>query len=274
MKNPNSPYNQLKRKLIARWCEADYPEGEPRFQLMKLAGDIAVYLVLPICAIAMYKFIENTSFGKKKHSSQKAFTEVVRNLETKSQIIEFRNRSRGTDGISGFPKRAPGTLVKVRLLNVVETYSNAPVHAQIIDAGLGNGLMGGALIGDATPDNNFDRITILFRYVRDSNRQGVAMPVAARALSLDGTLGLEANKKEGFIARTVISSAHGIGQDAQGKNTDTDFKQVLFKALTSGLLQEFGTATQTEKNRSQVLSLAPAIEFFAELTDFFPGGSH
>lgn len=50
-----------------------------------------------------------------------------------------------------------------------------------------------------------------------------------------------------------------------------DFKQIIFKALSAGLLQEFGSSSQVEKNRSQVLTLQPSSEFFAELTDFFPG---
>lgn len=57
----------------------------------------------------------------------------------------------------------------------------------------------------------------------------------------------------------------------QGKIDSMDFKQIIFKALSAGLLQEFGSSSQVEKNRSQVLTLQPSSEFFAELTDFFPG---
>jgi hypothetical protein len=50
-------------------------------------------------------------------------------------------------------------------------------------------------------------------------------------------------------------------------------RDILLKALTTGLFQEMGTVSQVEKNRAQVLTLAPQTEFYAELTDFFPGGA-
>ena len=168
-------------------------------------------------------------------------------------------------------KRAPGTLVRLKLQNVVETYSTAPVHAQIVDAGLGQVLMGGSLIGDATPDNTFERITINFRFARDPSREGLAFSIAARALSLDGTLGLVATKKEGFITRSVLGSAGTSTQELSPRNTSTELKDILLRALTSGLFQEMGNENKVEQARAQVLSLTPGTEFFAELTDFFPG---
>jgi hypothetical protein len=162
--------------------------------------------------------------------------------------------------------------VRVRLLNVVETYSTAPVHAQITDGSLGSALKGGTLIGDATPDANFDRIAIAFRFARDPNREGVAVSINARALSLDGTLGLEAGKKEGFVARSAIGSAALGSQGLQKSDSSGDFRELLLKTLTAGLFQEMGSSTQVARNRSQVLTLPPQTEFYAELTDFFPGG--
>src|SRR6185369_13377294 len=111
----------------------------------------------------------------------------------------------------------------------------------------------------------FDRINITFKYAKDPNREGVAVPISARALALDGTLGLIARKKEGFFTRSAIGSAGSTTHDLQGRSgggTD-DLKQVLLKALTAGLFQEFGSETQVEKNRAQVLTLAPGNEFFA-----------
>jgi hypothetical protein len=90
-------------------------------------------------------------------------------------------------------------------------------------------------------------------------------------LSLDGTLGIVANKKEGFVTRSALGSANTATQQIQGSATSPDFKDILFRALTAGLVQEFGSATKVEENRAQVLTLAPETEFFAELTDFFPG---
>lgn len=273
MKNPNSPYERMKRNLKTRWSAEDYPGAEPRFQLQLLAKDLGIFVLLPILAVFIYRSatIEGTPQRKyPKYSNQSSPSGALT-----SQIIEFGSPSGGKNGGSGFGygKRSPGSLVRVRLLNVVETYSTAPVHVQIVDQGLGNNLMGGTLIGDATPDPNFERINISFRFARDPNRESVAAQISARALSLDGTLGLEAKKKEGFVTRSAIGSAYNSSQSIKGGDTNADFKEILFRALTSGLVQEFGSSAQVEKNRSQVLSLSPSTEFFAELTDFFPGGS-
>ena len=156
---------------------------------------------------------------------------------------------------------------------MLETYGNAPVHAQIIDQSLGASLLGGTLIGDAVPDTNFERISISFRYVRDPNRSGVAASIAARALSLDGTLGVVAQKKEGYFTRSVIGAVDPATQDIRAKADSMDFKHVIAKALTAGLLQEFGNSATVEKNKAHVLALRPSTIFYAELTDFFPGGS-
>lgn len=67
-----------------------------------------------------------------------------------SQVIVFG----GGGGVSsGMAKKAPGTLVRVRLQNTVESYSSAPVFAQVIDGGLGKSFIGGVLIGEPTLKN-------------------------------------------------------------------------------------------------------------------------
>lgn len=279
MKNPNTPANRMKRSLAERWSSEDYPGAEPRFQIMLLVKDIIVFVLLPAFAVILFKSCENSSMSSSKKSpAQNLKRDAARAGDSsKSQIIDFRPSVKvggGEVGYSGISKRSLGTLVRVKLLNVVETYSTAPVHAQIVDAGLGRSLIGGTLIGDAIPDPGYERININFKFARDSNRDNVALPVSARALSLDGTLGLNATKKEGFFARSVYNSANSSAQEAQGRmNAAVDFASVLFKALTAGLVQEFGAGSQVERNRSQVLTLQPAIEFLAELTDFFPKGS-
>ena len=277
MKNPNSGINRIKVGLLTRWSGEDYPGGEPRFHWQLLSKDIAVFILLPIVAILAYKAVSGASSGG-NHSVVKP---VVKNSTQplnevgKSQIIDFSvpHKGAGTAGAPGIVKRAPGTLVRLKLQNVVETYSTAPVHAQIVDGGLGPVLMGGSLIGDATPDSTFERITIAFRFVRDPSREGLAFSIAARALSLDGTLGMVATKKEGFVTRSVLGSAGNTAQDLQGKNTSTDLKDILFRALTSGLFQEMGSSSRVEQARGEVLTLPPGVEFFAELTDFFPGAN-
>ena len=272
--NPNSRINRAKRGLLARWSGEDYPGAEPRFYWQHLAQDIAVFILIPVLAIIAYRSLSgsniNGSHPNQTHLPQK---NQYAGENSKSQIIDFGAGHKGGGLNGGIAKRAPGTLVRVKLQNVVETYTTAPVHAQIVDVGLGKLLVGGSLIGDASPDTNFERITINFRFALDPSHEGVAFPIAARALGLDGTLGLIAGKKEGFFTRSAIGSAASSTQELQGKNTSPDLKDILLRALTTGLFQEVGTSTQVEKNRSQVLTLTPGTEFLVELTDYFPGGT-
>jgi len=273
-KNPNSGINRVKRGMLARWSAEDYPGAMPRFHWQLLSQDIGVFILLPIVAIIIYRSMDgshkNTSRPNPvKNQIQK---DQLHSDSGKSQIIDFGGKKKGTGiGIAGITKRAPGTLVRVKLQNVVETYSTAPVHAQIVDLGLGQALMGGSLIGDATPDSTYERINVTFRFARDASHEGIALGVSARALGLDGTLGLVANKKEGFVTRSAIGSAATSSQGLNGGGTSPDLKDILFRALTTGLFQEVGSTTQVMQNRAQVLTLEPATEFFAELTDFFPG---
>ena len=272
MINPNTPAKRLKRGLIARWAGEDYPGAEPRFQVALFAKDVATFILLPLVAVILFKALDTPRTPQRRQPTASQMSRDQNRFDSaKSQIIEFRGVAHGSS-TSAFGKRAPGALVRVKLLNVVETYSTAPVHAQIVDEGLGKMLMGGSLIGDAVPDTNFERINITFRYAKDPNRANIAASISARALSLDGTLGLEAKKKEGFVTRSAIGSAHTMSQDMQGTGSNTDLKDILFRALTAGLMQQIGAGSQVEKNRAQVLVLAPSTEFFAELTDFFPGG--
>lgn len=272
MKNPNSPMNRAKRGILGRWSAEDYPGADPRFQIRLFAKDLAVFVLFPIVVLFAARSFESGSAPKKK-AQQDYKRDLARGEQFKSQIIEFDHRGKAgektIDSKFGVLRKAPGALVRIKLLNLVETYSTAPVHAQIVDGGLGNSLLGGVLIGDATPDPSFDRINITFRFVRDPGRENIAIPIAARALGLDGTLGLIAAKKEGFFARSAFSSA-ATTQDSGSGNAD--LKEVLFRALTVGLVQEYSKTAQVERNRSQVLALQPSAEFFAELTDFFPGG--
>lgn len=274
MKNPNAPIERMKKGLSNRWSASDYPGAEARFQIPLFAKDMGVFLLLPILTVIGFKACEGAVKSPKRPKSSQSSSDRGRVDGSHSQIITFAPvGSHGGSVSGGVPRRSPGSLVKVRLLNVVETYSTAPVHAQIMDGSLGERLQGGTLIGDATPDAAYERISISFRFARDPNRQGVAVAIAARALSLDGTLGLEAEKKEGFVARSAIGSAASGSQDMQKGNGSNDLQSLLIKALTAGLFQEMGSAAGVAKNRAQVLKLPPQTEFFAELTDFFPGAS-
>lgn len=267
MKNPNSPWNRLKTWLKNRWSGSDYPGGEQRFQVLFFAKDVATFVLLPVLAVILSRAVTAGASSPKRKAAEPRKT-VVGEAPT-SQVLEF-GPLRTKQVTQNVASRAPGTLVKVRLLNSVEAYSTTPVHAQIIDGGLGGRFLGGVLIGDGASDTGVQRINITFRFARDPRLEGTAFPVTARALSLNGTLGIEAFRKEGIFARSVYRGAQSGGQDAQAALDALDLKSIVIKALSAGLLQEFGGATEVERNRAQVLALKAGTEFFAELTDYFP----
>jgi hypothetical protein len=258
-----------KDQILARWYEEDYPNGNKRFQIKLLGKDIAIFLLIPLCAVLFFKIIESGETPTKNSERRKITSVDNDNLEKHSQIINF-NHGHGTNG-SGFSRRAPGTLVKVRLMNVVETFSSAPVHAQIVDNSLGRDFFGGTLIGDASPETGSGRISITFKFARYPRRLDLAVPIAARAMSLDGTFGLLATKKEGFFARAAIRSA-ATNPNAVDTGTDKqDMNSLIARALAAGLMQEFQGEASTAHSNAQVLTLKPMTEFYVELTDYFPG---
>ena len=267
MKNPNSFLNRIKAKLAGRWKGVDYPGGEARFQVLFFAKDLATFVLVPVLAMVFTRALSADS-SPERRKRQESRKEAL-SIQARSQIVVF-SRSGAKVVAVGPSKRAPGTLVKLKLLNMVEAYSSTPVHARIMDDGLGGNFIGGTLIGDGSGDSGVQRINITFRIARDRNQQGVAFPIAARALSLDGTLGIVALKKEGAFARSVYNGAAGAKEDAQAALDSMDLKSVVIRALSAGLLQEFGSGAGVERNRSQVLTLRAGTEFFAELTDYFP----
>ena len=274
--NPNSALNRCKRALSTRWSGQDYPGAEARFYWQHLAKDIAVFVLMPVMSVIIYKALDGSKKGPGRAPPRLVQRDLTHAENSKSQIIEFGlPHPTGSAGSGNLrvARRSPGTLVRLKLENVVETYTTAPVHAQIVDAGLGKSLIGGSLIGDAVPDPTYERISITFRYARDPSREGIAFSVAARALELDGTLGLVAGKKEGFTTRSVLGSAANTTQGMRVQTNSGDLKDILLHAFTTGLFEEAGTASRVEQARAQVLTLTPGAEFFAELTDFFPGAA-
>ena len=196
---------KTKEKLATRWNEEDYPGGTPRFQLRLLAKDIAIFGLMPLTAIICYKIVEASVSAPARPIQQRKIDLSKNNNEKHSQIIHFKPIG-STGGIT-FSKRAPGTLVRVRLMNVVETYSSAPVHVQVVDNGLGKEFLGATIIGDASSESSIGRIKIDFKFVRPPRRDDQAVPISARAVSLDGTFALNATKKEGLFARAASRSA-------------------------------------------------------------------
>lgn len=257
-----------KDQLLARWYEEDYPNGNKRFQIKLLGKDIAIFLLIPLCAVIFFKILESGEVPTKKPERRKIVSADSDSRGTHSQIIHF-NKKNGANG-SGFSKRAPGTLVKVRLMNTVETFSSAPVHAQIVDNGLGRDFFGGTLIGDAMPETGSGRISMTFKFARHSRRLDLAVPISARAMSLDGTFGITAVKKEGFFARAAIRSAASNPNAVDTGAEKQDMKSLVARALAAGLMQEFQDEASTAHTNAQVLTLKPMTEFYVELTDYFP----
>ena len=270
MKN-QSAFQRQKEKLLRRWSEEDYPGGTPRFQLSLLAKDIVIFCVIPVSAIICFKAIEASVSTSKRTSDRRRADPSMQRMEKHSQVINFQAASGGGGGKFAFAKRAPGTLVRVRLLNVVEAFSTTPVHAQVVDSSLGSEFLGGTLIGDATPESAVGRIKIDFRFVRHPRRLDLAVPIAARAMSLDGAFGVAATKKEGFVARAAIRPASGHANSLDTGADKQDFKTLVARAVAAGMLQEFESDASVAHNRAQVLTLKPLMEFYVELTDYFPG---
>lgn len=263
--------SRQKERLLARWSEEDYPGGTPRFQLSLLAKDVVVFGLIPITAIIIFKIIESGLKAPSRPQERKRVESNFDRPEKHSQIISFGAKGSGGKGSSPFSKRAPGTLIKVRLMNVVETLSNAPVHAQIVDHGLGKEFTGGTMIGDAVGEPSSGRVNISFRFVRHPRRLDLAVPVSARAMSLDGTFGINASKKEGFFARAAIRSASNNPNAIDTGSDNQDLKTLVARALAAGMMQEFQSEASVAHNNAQVLTVKPMTEFFVELTDYFPG---
>lgn len=267
-----SAFQKQRERLLKRWSEEDYPGGNPRFQLALLAKDVVVFFLIPISAIIFYKLVETSLSAPRSPQERRRAEAKTENRENRSQIIHFAGNGSGTNGAKGsFAKRAPGALVRVRLMNVVETYSSASVHAQVIDAGLGREFLGGTLIGDATPESGSGRINMTFRFVRHPQRADLAVPIAARAMSLDGVIGIAATKKEGFFARAAIRSAAGNNNSIDTGTDKQDLKTLVARAVAAGMMQEFQSESSVAHSNAQVLTLKPMTEFFVELTDYFPG---
>lgn len=263
--NKQTRFQKIISSFSKRWMDEDFPGGMPRFQIILFAKDLAIFCLLPICAVLIYKFIEISI------STPGQIKKTNINIDPNkkySQIIAFSSANRGNKALS---KRAPGTIVRVRLLNAVETFNTAPVHAQVMDQSLGEEYLGGTLIGDATPQEGYGRINIDFKFLRHPKQLGVAMAIAARGMSQDGTLGLIATKKEGLFARAVIRSDLNGANAMTTSSSNQDLKTLIAKSVASGLIQEFQSESNIANNKAQVLTLKPMTEFLVELTDFFPG---
>lgn len=273
MQNPNTPLNRMKEKIFARWRAPDFPGGEPRMQLGNLAKDIGLFVLFPaLCVLVANASTKDGGVKRKASLKPRLITAGLEPSQSRSQIISFTQPG-GTKARRTGPARAPGTLVKVRILNAVEALGEAPVHARILEYGLGPEYYGGVLLGEAAPEPNFSRMNINFNFAKRRGDDVHAAPIAARALSLDGTIGLQAEKAENTFARSALATGAGVsGAAGNAMKSENGLQGILFQALLKGLSTEVSADLGPLKNRGSVLTLAPGTEFFAELKDFFPAG--
>lgn len=264
--NPNSPFNRLKKFLLSRWSASDIGVTEEQFQPSLLFKDLFIFVGLPLASVVLFKMVEISAATPKKVNRSNSSTSKDNSFKldaSRSQIVDFRKPFGGKN----YGSKMTGTLVKVKLLNVVETYGAAPVHVRIMDISLGTDWFGGTLIGEASSDSSINKINISFHLAKNKD-QTKSYQMQARALSLNGTLGVEAEKKEGFFARSLIGSSQSIGRVDGG--SDNDVKGMLIRALANGLMQEASTSSSVAQNKAQVLRLKAGEVFFVELTDNFP----
>ncbi len=194
-------------------------------------------------------------------------------------VLSFEaNESRGGSSYTrtSTPIAFEGTLVRVRLQNTLETFESVPVFVQVIDYALGNTLYGATLIGEATGDSSSGRIKMSFSTLKPKNSSTAPKEFSGRALSLDGTLGIRADKSENLMNRSLLRG----GSNLLGEKVPDSISQgggisgLLTKALIRGLQEEGSLDLGVHSNRAAVLELAPGAEFYVQLTEsLFSGGS-
>lgn len=268
-----SSIERKKDRFVKRWQAADFAGGTERFQIKLFMRDLFIFVVLPLGTVVLYKLAESVARPALTGSDSQNAVAFIKADPSKSQIIRFASSRSHVAGGGSVGKRSPGTLVRLRLMNRVESFDGASAHAQIIDSSLGSRFVGGTAIGDVVSDPSTNRVALNFRFIRDPKNASSAFPVAARAMSLDGTAGLAAKKKEGFFARAALRSGSSGGAKAESESSNQDFRTLVAKTIAAGMMQEFQEEAGVANKRAQVLSLEPGTEFFAELTDFFPASN-
>lgn len=232
---------------------------------------ISFFSLLVLGAFAGW-LIVNSGDDKNNESSQGVFAaKTFEGSEDGALVIHFNEKANA--GVSGSSRSgtqvraSTGTLVRVKLLNSLETYDNVPVFAQIVDHSLGSSFYGWTLIGDASSDSNVDRIKMTFALAR-SPQGNRSLDLRGQALSLDGTLGVRASKVEGVANRALIGGA-ASGISGSIKGSSQDLSSLVLRALLSGLQKEISSDLGAAYTRGAVLSLKQGQEFFVQLTENF-----
>lgn len=234
---------------------------------------VAIFVLLVAGGIFGWMIVNGVSDKKPDQHDQGSFGSTkFDSVEDGALVIHFNEKAAGNGSSKSLQNGAlvrasTGTLVRVRLLNSLETYANVPVFAQIVDHSLGSRFYGWTLIGDASSDTNVHRIKMSFALAR--NPQGnSSLALHGQALSLDGTLGVKASKLEGVANRALMGGA-ATGLSGSIKGSSQDLSGVLLRALLSGLQKELSSDLGAAYARGAVLSLKQGQEFFVQLTENF-----
>lgn len=243
------------------------PSMDPR----RISIAVLFCAVLILCGIGfgyLWHLQGNIGDGKGGNGSENG--QATQTLEQEgSLVIHFKEGKMGGGSKSAVIRASSGTLVRVRLLNSLETFDTVPVFAQVVDYSLGQSFYGWTLIGDATGDGNVSRIKMSFRSAR-SPRGNSSLEIGGQALSLDGTLGVRAEKVEGMASRAMIGSAKSAGGGiANSFKGSGDLSSILMRALLTGLETEITSDMGSAYNRSTALRMKPGQEFFVQLTENF-----
>lgn len=289
-----SPFKKLTQGLGARWKIERVPGSAPSFAPKAFARDlgVATLFIALGCVGVLFLYGVGVIGSKQAKTQQKAESKgntyiSARDEEARpSSIIEFEGAAIDPASIRELmdqdrhpapkPKAyqfSPGTLVRVRLLNQVETFGSVPVFAQVVDYALGRSRYGYTVIGEASGRADSGRIEMNFSIVRDPRRASVSASIAAAALSPNGTLGITGHPKEGLPERAWLGAAGaGLGKakSLAADSGDKKLGSLLLQALVEGLSSELGAEVNAAHTQAAVLTLDPGTEFLIQLTDFFP----
>jgi len=184
-------------------------------------------------------------------------------------VIAFKDTAASRGGKAQAIHATSGTLVRVRLLNTLETFDTVPAFVQVVDHSLGSSFYGWTLIGDASGEGDSGRIKMNFRTLR-SPKGNTSRELNGQALSLDGRLGIRAQKSENFTNRAFIGSGKGAAGGLSGSgNSSGDLASLLVRTLLRGLETEMSADLGTAYKNAVTLKLSSGHEFFVQLTESF-----
>jgi len=231
-----------------------------------------LFISLTLATGALFGFLSNGGTGNSDdegHPQDEAAQAGQNAAQEGSLVIHFKD-GHGNAGTKGaYVRASSGTLVRVRLLNSLETFDTVPTFVQVVDYALGQSFYGWTLVGDASGDSNVDRIKMSFHHAR-SPRGNASLEISAQALSLDGTLGVKAQKVEGMSQRALTGAGKSVGGGLAGAVQGSgDLSSLLLRALLTGLQNEISSDLGSAYNRGAALSLKPGEEFFVQLTENF-----